>query len=270
MSSGTTGGPCCKTPAVESDYQAKGKIQGPEEHKFKDFDEIYITGKPNGKTAIICVFDIFAYYPQTLQGADILAESTGTIVYMPDFFNKKPYSLSNYLKMAGGDDSLTNGFNEWFGTVAPFDVAQPKLISFANAVKKDTGVSKLGLYGYCWGGQVAMNVSGAETPFSSVAMIHPFGLAEKHGSIPTIPVALYLSKDEVFDQQDNSKKNSTSEAIVTTLKKNGKLADGDYREYPTQDHGFAAARANLLKDDNKTAYQDVYKRLGHFFHTTLA
>lgn len=92
---------------------------------------------------------------------------------MPDFFDKKPYSLSKYLKVIGGDEELSKNFGEWFGTVAPFDVAQPKLINFANAIKKDTGVTKLGLYGYCWGGQVAINVSGAGTPFSSAALIHP-------------------------------------------------------------------------------------------------
>lgn len=45
------------------------------------------------------IFDIFGYYPQTLQGADILAnadEHNKYLVFMPDLFEGKPADISWY------------------------------------------------------------------------------------------------------------------------------------------------------------------------------
>lgn len=34
------------------------------------------------------VFDIFGFWPQTIQGADIISSQLGVKVVMPDFFDK--------------------------------------------------------------------------------------------------------------------------------------------------------------------------------------
>ena len=52
-----------------------------------------ITGPENATKAIVIVFDIFGYFEQTLQGADILAysgEEQKYKVFMPDLFHGKP------------------------------------------------------------------------------------------------------------------------------------------------------------------------------------
>lgn len=38
-----------------------------------------------------------------------------------------------------------------------------------------------------------------------------------------------------------------------------------WKVYPTVNHGFAAARANLSDPEGKAQYEDVYGRLGTFF-----
>ena len=70
--------------------------------------QVYVTGPDTpGKIALVCVYDIFGcalagisaqttqpltppllhrYFPQTQQGADIIASTLKTKVYMPDFF----------------------------------------------------------------------------------------------------------------------------------------------------------------------------------------
>lgn len=59
---------CCTVPPVVADgYKEKGEwttIQGM---------KTYATGPKDAKTAILVVYDIFGFFPQTLQGADILA-----------------------------------------------------------------------------------------------------------------------------------------------------------------------------------------------------
>lgn len=59
---------CCTVPPVQSKgYQEKGKwitIDGM---------KTYQTGPASAKSALLVVYDIFGFFPQTIQGADILA-----------------------------------------------------------------------------------------------------------------------------------------------------------------------------------------------------
>lgn len=59
---------CCTVPAViDHDYKEKGSYETIEGMKT------YVTGDKNAKTGLLVVYDIFGFFPQTLQGADILA-----------------------------------------------------------------------------------------------------------------------------------------------------------------------------------------------------
>ena len=52
---------CCTVPPVVTEgYKEKGE---------------WITGPKDAKSALLVVYDIFGFFPQTLQGADILAHS---------------------------------------------------------------------------------------------------------------------------------------------------------------------------------------------------
>lgn len=56
-----------------------------------------MTGPSDASTAILVVFDIFGFFPQTVQGADILATSDKHHkyqIFMPDFFDGKPADIS--------------------------------------------------------------------------------------------------------------------------------------------------------------------------------
>lgn len=59
---------CCTVPPVVSDgYKEKG------EWITIDGMKTYKTGSEKAKSAILVIYDIFGFFPQTLQGADILA-----------------------------------------------------------------------------------------------------------------------------------------------------------------------------------------------------
>jgi hypothetical protein len=61
---------CCTVPPVVGEgYKEKGEfitINGM---------KTYATGPKDAKSALLVVYDIFGFFPQTLQGADILAHS---------------------------------------------------------------------------------------------------------------------------------------------------------------------------------------------------
>ena len=59
---------CCTVPPVVDDgYKEKGQ------YMTIDGMKTYVTGDSNAKSALLVVYDIFGFFPQTLQGADILA-----------------------------------------------------------------------------------------------------------------------------------------------------------------------------------------------------
>ena len=73
-----------------------------------------MTGPADSDKAILSVYDIFGFFPQTIQGADILA--TGDVerkyqVYMPDFFEGNPASIEWYPPT---DDEKKSKLGKWF------------------------------------------------------------------------------------------------------------------------------------------------------------
>lgn len=59
-----------------------------------------MTGPARSKKAILVVYDIFGFFPQTIEGADILAYSDPDHeyqVFMPDFFHGEPADIAWYI-----------------------------------------------------------------------------------------------------------------------------------------------------------------------------
>jgi dienelactone hydrolase len=54
---------------------------------------IYTTGPSDATRAILLIYDIFGLANQTLQGADILAKLTDSLVLVPDFFHGQPLEM---------------------------------------------------------------------------------------------------------------------------------------------------------------------------------
>ena len=53
-----------------------------------------VTGPVSAKKAILVIYDIFGFFPQTIQGADVLAASQEYQVFMPDFFEGEPADIA--------------------------------------------------------------------------------------------------------------------------------------------------------------------------------
>ena len=111
------------------------------------------------------------YFPQTQQGADILAHELKAQVVMPDFFEgDKPWPVDRFPPSTDEDKKK---FQEWFGGFANPANHIPKLIKVAQAVKEEGAEFVLG-YGYCWGGKVCINAGNQSgTPFDAVSIVHP-------------------------------------------------------------------------------------------------
>ncbi|KAE8227665.1 hypothetical protein CF326_g7434 [Tilletia indica] len=252
--SANTNKACCTIPPVKSDYSDfKGSYETIEGLNT------YVTGDASSKKAIVATQDIFGQQPQTKQAADIVAAATGARVYLPDYFHGKPIPLDAYPPDNKEKEELINNF---FGGIAAPPKNKEILVNFGKTLKS-RGATSVGAYGYCWGGKVTVLAGGSGTPFSAISQIHPAMISANDASSLTIPVANFPSGDEEQDDID---------AFQKAVKENdhaGVSGESVFKHFKGMHHGWAAARADLEKEDNKKAYEEVYGLLADFFNKHL-
>ncbi|KAK7064555.1 dienelactone hydrolase family protein [Favolaschia claudopus] len=247
-----TNAACCSIPPVQSEYTPKGSYKS-----VGDFKKVYVTGSSETQNAIVCVYDIFGYFPQTQQGADIIASTLKTVVYMPDFFEPNaPFPSENFPPTT---DEGKKKLQEFFGGTANPSAAVKKLTAFTQTLKSD-GAKKVGAYGFCWGGKVSLLAAGESTPLDAVSIVHPAMLSSDDAQKLTVPLAIYVSKDEPIDEYIK---------IVDIIAKKPFATKNDNKYYANMFHGWAAARADLSVQDNKEEFENLYARLAEFFIKTL-
>lgn len=109
---------------------------------------MYITGPEASDNAIVSIYDIFGYFPQTQQGADIIASTLNTTVYMPDFFH--PDGAFDIGKFPPKSDQDKADLQAFFGGTASPPANLKKLTAFGETLKTN-GAKSIGVYGMCWG-----------------------------------------------------------------------------------------------------------------------
>ncbi|KAI3621940.1 dienelactone hydrolase family protein [Moniliophthora roreri] len=248
-----TNAACCSIPPIQSDYKPKGTYTS-----HGKFNKVYVTGPASSDNAIVCVYDIFGFFPQTQQGADIIASSLKTKVYMPDFFEPDgPFPIDKFPPQTDEEKQQLQDF--FAGTANPADNIA-KLVTFGKTLKEE-GAKRVGAYGFCWGGKVTISSGGESTPFDAVSIVHPAMLSAEDVSKLSVSLAIYISKDEPINEYNK---------IVEILAKKPFAAQCDHKNYTNMFHGWAAARADLSNPENKKEFEDIYKRLVDYFKKTLA
>lgn len=221
------------------------------------------------------VYDIFGFFSQTLQGADILAgehhseSSFKHQIFMPDFFEGKPADISWY---PPDTDEKGQKLGEFFKTTA----APPKTVERVHKVMqelkdKNPDIKNWGVLGYCWGGKVCTThllrqpqtdlyqivnlVSQQNTVFKAAAACHPAMVDANDAPQVTIPIMMLPSKDESKDD-------------VNKYKQNLKVKN-QVEWFDDQVHGFMAARGDLEDESVKKAYEKGYEMLSKWFAENL-
>ncbi|KAF4124772.1 Dienelactone hydrolase [Geosmithia morbida] len=238
---------CCNVPpVVTKGYKNKGTYE--EIGGYRS----YVTGPADATKAIVVTYDIFGYFEQTLQGADILAYSDDKQkykVYMPDWFHGKPFPISSF---PPDNEEKQKALGKFFETYPPPKVAG-QIPPYVDAIKaKDSSITSFGIVGYCWGGKVISLVVKADSnPFSIAAAAHPAMVDPADAEGIKVPFALLASKDEPIEDVDKF------EAALKVPK--------HVETFPDQIHGWMAARSNLEDPRVKAEYERGYKVLVEFF-----
>ncbi|KAF7937861.1 uncharacterized protein EAE97_007657 [Botrytis byssoidea] len=234
---------CCNIPPVVSKgYTPKGTYETIGGLKT------YVSGPPSAKKAILVIYDIFGYYPQTIQGADILAQGSGEEyqVFMPDFFEGQPARLEWYPPVT--DEQMKSLMN-WFAPRKP-DIAIERIPSILKNIEEKHGEKIWGAVGYCWGGKVIAITSGANSPWKVSAQLHPGMMDVEDAGKIAIPHVVLASEEERKDM-DAYEKELKVEKYVETFK--------------DQVHGFLSARADLEDEVKRGEYERAYGVLVEWF-----
>ncbi|KAJ2980767.1 hypothetical protein NUW58_g6860 [Xylaria curta] len=242
---------CCKIPPVVSEgYELKGR--------YIDLCGLktYVTGPPDASKAILSVYDIFGFFPQTLQGADILA--TGDTeqsyqVFMPDFFNGNPALMDWYPPVNDEQKAIVG---EWFKE-AQWSIHKPKIPGLLReAEKTNPNIKAWGIMGYCWGGKMASIIGGDEPGLFKVAVqTSPARIDADEAAQVKIPTMLLASKGE--------------EAEIVKEYEERLTVPKHVERFDDQVHGWMSARADLKNDRVKAAYERSYALALKFFHDYL-
>jgi len=238
---------CCNIPPIiAKDYKAKGK------YETIGGTKTYVTGPSDATTAILFIFDIFGYFPQSLQGADILATSGKDHkyqVFMPDFFDGKPVPIEWY---PPDNEEKQKKLGEFFQTTgAPAKAVEkvPGLIKSFNEFNPN--IKKWGAIGFCWGGKVISLTSGAGTKYSASASSSPAMVDPADAEKITIPTLMIASKDEDAE-------------AVKKFEANLKVPK-HVEIFSSEIHGFMTARGDLENETTRKEYERGYKTALDFF-----
>ncbi|KXG49493.1 Dienelactone hydrolase [Penicillium griseofulvum] len=238
---------CCNIPpVVSSGYVPKGLYE--ELGGMKT----YVTGPEEATRGIVSVFDIFGYFDQTLQGADILAtgdQHQKYKVFMPDWFHGSPCPIEWY---PPNTQQKQKQLGEWFGRNMPHGVAAA-LPSYIAALKAaNPSIKSWGLIGYCWGGKVTELVTASEdNPFKIAAACHPAMVDPSAAEKIPVPYILLSSGEE---SAEDVKKFETNLKVPSHVE-----IFGD------QVHGWMAARADLDNPRVQAEYSRGYQTVLEFF-----
>ncbi|KAK3179034.1 hypothetical protein OEA41_001173 [Lepraria neglecta] len=204
----------------------------------------YVTGSTSRTLGIIAVYDVFGEMPQTLQGADRMAESVGALVLMPDFFKGEPLPLSLY---PPDTDEKKKTAMSFMATTANVDGNVVKLVEVVKEAKgkgEYGSVKSWGTYGLCWGGKVSILASGADTEFKASGTAHPGRLAVDDVKKLTVPFCCLFSKED-----------GTLELVEDYIKALEKSKENYVEKYSSMHHGWMGARAFLEDSENLKDYE---------------
>ncbi|KAL3422268.1 AIM2 family protein C30D10.14 [Phlyctema vagabunda] len=238
---------CCSIPPIVSKgYETKGK------YETIDGLKTYVTGPADATKGLLFIYDIFGYFPQSLQGADILSTSdkhNKYQVFIPDFLEGKPADITWF---PPDTDEKKKHMGDFFGNQgAPPKTAARVPIVLKEIQKQYPNIKTFGIIGFCWGGKIVSLTTKSGTPFSAAAECHPAMVDPADAPEISVPLCLLASQDESVEDVKKFEANLKVDKYIETF--------GD------QIHGFMAARSNLDDPKNKAEYERGYKTVLEFF-----
>jgi len=274
-------GSCCISGHISEGVPA-GEVK-----KFGGVNTYFASPKNESKSAIVIATDVFGYdLPNTRLLADRLAKDTGYLVLVPDLFNGgglPGYIMDVMVRDCFGVGNERKGvvgfFLGWliafWGLVTIFwpmlkfvvkHISWKKKIPILDSVFAQLhihhGIRKIGLVGYCYGGNFSLHYGSKNDVVDAFAIAHSQIRVPKDIAPLTKP-GLFICADN--DHAFPKKAREQAEAYLT--KKNPQ--DYIFKFYPGTYHGFAIRGDSRVKSIEQ-AKEDALQQTVQFFLPRLA
>lgn len=215
-----------------------------------------MTGPESATAGVVVFYDVFGFFPQTLQGADILAYSNTerpNLVLMPDFLKGNPAKIEWF---PPDTDEKKAESQTWMGE----NLSPDKHLSlfeelYDAAAKQFTSVTGWGVMGYCWGGKMVSLIAARDKPIKAGVQSSPAMIDPSDGEKAKIPMMILASKDESVEAVKKFE-----EALSVTKQ---------VEIFDDQVHGWMSARADFANARAKAEYERGYKLAVEFFNSHL-
>jgi len=235
---------CCTLKPVVSNYEPVGKttvLENPADASAAPL-EIYHTGDPSAKKAIIVFYDIFGFHNNTKQTADRLGEA-GFRVVMPDIFRGNPWTEMPivYPKLLA-----------WLNDVASDEIVMRDIKNVVQSLKDD-GVATVGAVGFCWGAKPAIQGSEAGL-LDAIGSAHPSFVTPELAETIACPTIFLPSKDE-----------ADFIPVMEVLKKKSFGDKCQHVRFDDMNHGWCGARSDFSNEHNAKRTADAISLLAEFF-----
>ncbi|KAJ9137283.1 Dienelactone hydrolase family protein [Pleurostoma richardsiae] len=243
---------CMELPPVSAEYTPKGRWDTVAGLKT------YITGPEDATSAIIDIYDVFGPAPQTLQGADRLAEHLPTaLVLVPDF-TEGEYCQAAWFPPDTEEKQAK--LKDFMAGPANFERNVDKVLEVRREIgARWPGVEEhVAVGGLCWGGKVAVLACGEGNEgkgrrFTASWTAHPGRLEAKDAEALTVPHICLASPGEPADVVAQYKE---------ILSRPGKT--GHVETYGDMFHGWMGAKAKLNDEKNAKEFERGYRQVAEF------
>lgn len=249
---------CCPSeipPVVTGDYTPSGIYETHHGHKT------YVTGTRDAKSAVVIVYDIFGFFPQTIQGADIIAAQLDALVVMPDFFHGEGADISAF---PPDTEEKKSKLAQFFQTKADLTKNVTTVNEIVGELKQTfPSAKRWAVVGFCWGGKITTLSSTKDTPFVASVQVHPAFLDPTDAEKITIPHLCLPSKDEPADAVEAFKSAIETHQTAAVKEKS------EVTTYPDMYHGWMAARAKLQEEKYRKGYEKGYAHVSQWLKSIL-
>ncbi|TLS20215.1 uncharacterized protein PpBr36_11518 [Pyricularia pennisetigena] len=205
----------------------------------------YVTGT-NPDIGLLMIHDIFGWeFNNARLLADHVAREVGATVYLPDFFEGGAPAAEKLLAGAFAHSDIVE-----FLSVNGREQREPEIFECARAIRADKGHSRVGAFGYCYGGWASFRLAAKEhagAPLvDCISMGHPSLVTEKDIDECAVPVQILApERDHVY----------TPELKAYTVKK---LMENNiafhYQHFPDVEHA-CFIRGDANKKNEREAQQ---------------
>jgi len=212
---------------------------------------IYETLDKTPKRLLIAVYDIFGDTANTRMFADLLGETYGFRVIVPDFYRGEPWDHTKW-------PPVPEEYAEWNERVANWDtIVQYDVRNILSYYQLSHGIGDVGIFGFCWGGKISTLAASQMTQIKAAGLVHPSSVTNEMANDVQAP--MYL-----FPCLDDPDMTPFYEVIREKFGENS-----GHRRYNDMCHGFATSMGNF---SNPLVFQRVEQTidiLGNFFQRNM-